>query len=223
MLLISVEDAIGQDATEVRVVETVLVADVVVQLAMRRKKKMVKMVMGIRAMEEHHSKVKMESHVKEDSDLEDLVVVVDSGRIAEEMVELNMAGDSVVVNQNVMAILRMTELLENPKAKEPAMVTLKEIAHHDVVDSDASVAKVGVVKEEIEEEDDRKVVVAWVDQEDLALKAEEAEEILVAVMFRMVRLLMRELMVLHKGFVEVVKGDSAETNVHATLKAIRLA
>ena len=38
----------------------------------------------------------------------------------------------------------------------------------------------------------------------------------------MVKLLMREMMVLHKVFVVAGKGDSAVTNVHATLKAIRL-
>ena len=121
MLQISVEDVIGRDATEVRAEVKILVAVVVDQPAIR-KKKMVKMEKEIRAMEERLLKEKMESHVNVGSDLEASVVAVMEA-VNQETGDSSMGEVSVVVSLSAMAIPRMTELLENLRENELEMVT----------------------------------------------------------------------------------------------------
>lgn len=169
MLLTSAVDAIGLDAMEVKV-EVTIFEVVVDQLATIRKKKMVKMGKEIRAMEEHRSKVKTESHVNEGLDLEDLVVE----DIKQAVVVRNMAATSVVVNQNAMAIPRMMEQLENLREKELEMVTTKEIVHLVEEALDASAMMLVVPWAEVQEVLAPKVAVEWaVGREVLALHLDE--------------------------------------------------
>ena len=145
MLKKSIEDVIGRDATEVRAEVKILVAVVVDQPAIR-KKKMVKMEKEIRAMEERLLKEKMENHVNVGSDLEASVVAVMEA-VNQETGDSSMGEVSVVVSLSAMAIPRMTELLENLRENELEMVT-KLIAHPVEEASDASEEKVVAVKEE---------------------------------------------------------------------------